>query len=146
MDAILSWWFITIHFTVFFFSKPCSAHASIWSSFSHSLAEKGDWCGAFLDSHVENTDAKVLLNFSAMVWSFSDTSFSSDHLLAPWMLWQVSSLWCVWKGLVIRFYDFSMKTCPVILHVSWHNYALCLVSAWLQDIHRAFGRVSFQFP
>lgn len=122
MDAIWSWWFITIHFTVFFSWPLFYARFSL--KLILSLAEKGGKCRASLDSFMESTDAKVLFNFSAMAWSFSNTSFSSDHLMAQWMFWPVSSLWCIWKDLIISFYDFSTKICPMILHLTWHNYAL----------------------
>lgn len=82
-----------------------------------------------------------------MAWSFSNTSFSSDHLLALWMPWQVSSLWCVWKSLVIRFYDFSTKTCPVILHVTWHNYARSLSCLSMTSGHpQGFWEGVFSVP
>lgn len=131
MDAIWSWWFITIHFTVnfFFLFKPSSTHTSIWKRFSRSLAEEGD-SGAEPSWTPLRRALMQRFYLTYLLWpDFSETLlFHLDHLLAQWMFWQVSSLWCVWKGLTVSFYDFSMKTCPMILHLTWHNYALLVLS------------------
>lgn len=90
----------------FLLSKPFSTHTLDWNYFLHLLTEKGDWCRAFLDAFTESTDAEIL---TSLLWpDLSETFlFYLDHPLAQWMLWQVSSLWCAWKGLTVSFYDYQ---------------------------------------
>lgn len=122
----------------FLLSKPFSTHTLDWNYFLHLLTEKGDWCRAFLDASTESTDAEIL---TSLLWpDLSETFlFYLDHPLAQWMLWQVSSLWCAWKVSLLVF--MTIKTCPMILHLTWHCYALGMTLGHAQ----AFWGVSFHF-
>lgn len=102
--------FILLYF--FFPYKPSSTCTWIWNYFSHLLTEKGE---PLLGSSTESTDAKILFNFSDLSQMLH---FHLAHQLAQWMFWQISSLWSVQKNLSASFYNFSMKTCPMTLHLA----------------------------